>query len=767
MHLPREEQTITGAENSADTGLNDSSGGFAKLLLRITRKARSGAYFTLKFVKDLGWIIILAAGLIFVPVPYPTFLCCLKTCVCCVPCLFEMLPDTRSPCSLARAIYQELRQTLRELVEGDYDGDEGPLEEKTWLQPDSIEQAFSTMGAGRRTCSFKTRKLAGLSSLQLTNGCSAIILESGHENNKLQCIFYRHTYRPRGPVGSMVHYCRLKLSRPMNHPTHFLLLFGGRLCFTQWNSERHRFKYAQHWLGTNSSKGPGQVYHQGPSTINRETSVLPLPTRLLDIGDPGKSLGMKISQLRNEMESTLIKLWTTPAESNGQYVALSHRWGNEESCKLTKDNIQTFHNGISFSSLPKTYQDAVVVARKLGYRYIWIDALCIVQDDPDDWLRESIRMASVYNNSACTFAIHTSRHSGSGFLDDVLDPVPTFQVRSKDSKSRYISNLTLASSFHDQVTRSFLSQRGWVFQERILSRRILHFVKHHIFFEDESGVKADDIGGSGVPIAHSWTENKLNTSDSFRGSAYWYNLVQRYSVCSLTFDKDRLPAIASLAKEFYKNSDTGSYLFGLWETSLHLGLLWVDALGTAQGMDSENTQKLPPSWSWARCKGQVIYPQMLSDSFSKASFKPAEDSIPEEQSDAAFHGISDQPRALLLKGPVLDLPKVLATRNLEPIGSPFFDPPVRNLYKLTSCDRTFGSWVALDGVQQGAHYFNKLSCLLVCSHHTTDNDFVYRHHRKYYFILLEETENGSAYRRIGIGVTTNYPWKDERIISIQ
>ncbi|KIL85499.1 hypothetical protein FAVG1_11457 [Fusarium avenaceum] len=428
------------------------------------------------------------------------------------------------------------------------------------------------------------------------------------------------------------------------------------------------------------------------------------------------------------MKSTSVKLWTTLTESSGQYLALSHRWGNSENFKLTKDKIKSFQEGIPFSSLPKTFQDAMIVTRRLGYRYIWIDALCIVQDDPDDWLRESVRMTSVYHNAACCIAAHTSRHSESGFLDDTLEPVPTFQVRSKDDKSRYISNMTLASNFYDQVTRSFLSQRGWVFQERVLARRILHFVKHHIFFEDGSGVKADDLGGTGIPVSHSWAEHKFDINDSFRDSTYWYSLVERYSGCSLTFEKDRLPAIASLAKEFQKNSETGRYLFGLWERSLHLGLLWVDAAGTTLGMNAVGAHDLPPSWSWVRCKGKVIYPRMLSDSFTKASFSLVGNNTPMEQSDAAFHGASDQPRALSLKGLMLDLHKVSATRNQESIGSPFFDPPIRHLYRLASGEGTFGSWVALDGKQQGARYFHKLSCLLICSHQTTDNDFVYRHH---------------------------------------
>jgi hypothetical protein len=80
---------------------------------------------------------------------------------------------------------------------------------------------------------------------------------------------------------------------------------------------------------------------------------------------------------------------------------------------------------------------------------------------------------------------------------------------------------TLASNFGEQVNKSFLSQRGWVFQERILSRRILHFVQYHVFFEDASGVKADDIGGSGRPLMYSsWEDNKLNIQDAF-DTGYW------------------------------------------------------------------------------------------------------------------------------------------------------------------------------------------------------------------------------------------------------
>lgn len=502
------------------------------------------------------------------------------------------------------------------------------------------------------------------------------------------------------------------------------------------------------------AKKQGQIYEQGHSGNHNNHDILPLPTRLIDIGDPGDPSRKKISHIRASMILKTVKLWTTPADCRGQYVALTHRWGSDKSWKLTKDSLHAFQNGLAFSDLPKTYQDAMVVAQRLGYRYIWIDALCIVQDDPDDWLRESTRMASVYRNASCTLAAHTARCNNTGFLDATLERVPTLQIRSKDSKGRYISNLTLGSNFNDQVAKSFLSRRGWVFQERILSRRVLHFVRHHIFFEDESGLKADDLGGTRTPLFQTWN-HKLNIEASFSGFHYWYKLVEQYSSCSLTLHKDRLPAIASLAKDFSQRNKAGRYLFGLWENSLHLGLLWIDVTGIPSDLAS-------PSWSWARWIDKVLYPQTLSDSFMKAGFSLTGNLRSEDQPDADFHGITDESRALSLDGLLLELHKVSVTINLEPIGNPFFDPPVQGLCRLNSSTGAFGSWVALDGKRHGA-FFQKLSCLLVCTNTISENDFLYRHHQMHYFLLLQSKGDGSsAYHRVGVGVTTQYLWTDDR-----
>lgn len=110
-------------------------------------------------------------------------------------------------------------------------------------------------------------------------------------------------------------------------------------------------------------------------------------------------------------------------------------------------------------------------------------------------------MADIYLNSTCTIAAHTARNGKDGFLDATFTSArPTLRVLN----SWHLPSLSLASNFKDQVNNSFLSRRGWIFQERVFSRRILYFVQNHLFFEDGKGVKASDVnGGRGQPLLYS------------------------------------------------------------------------------------------------------------------------------------------------------------------------------------------------------------------------------------------------------------------------
>lgn len=125
------------------------------------------------------------------------------------------------------------------------------------------------------------------------------------------------------------------------------------------------------------------------------------PTRLLDVEE-------------TVLESVRLVL-SAKAHLTGGYLTLSHCWGEVLCFKLTKDSVQQFMLGIELLQLPQTFQDAVQVTRRLGIRYLWIDALCIIQDDTNktDWLHEAGLMHKVYSHSflniAATGALDTSK----------------------------------------------------------------------------------------------------------------------------------------------------------------------------------------------------------------------------------------------------------------------------------------------------------------------------------------------------------------------
>jgi len=195
-----------------------------------------------------------------------------------------------------------------------------------------------------------------------------------------------------------------------------------------------------------------------------------LPTRLIDVGD-GESLAAKLVETKG---------------LSGQYVTLSHCWGGLSS--LATPNYEEYLSAIPFATLPKTFQDAIYVVRAMGYRYLWIDSLCIKQGDKDDWERECARMDLIFENSAFTIAAASAPSSLAGFLHSRPKPsLPAYTLpaaRSKKQGDLVISLSELAptsSGAPPQERDSPLSSRGWVLQERMLSPRVIYFGSQQMF----------------------------------------------------------------------------------------------------------------------------------------------------------------------------------------------------------------------------------------------------------------------------------------------
>lgn len=202
-----------------------------------------------------------------------------------------------------------------------------------------------------------------------------------------------------------------------------------------------------------------------------------IPTRVIDVGTE---------------KNPSMRLIETTKDVHGDYIAFSHCWGiltKEERFCTHRNNVTDLKKSIPYDRLPRNFQDAVQVTRALGLSYLWIDSLCIVQDDKDDWEREAGRMEDVFSSAYCTIAASSAKSSLTGFLHE-REPRASATVQTSKGP------LYLAEAIDDfqaDVEKSVLNTRGWVLQERALSRRIIHFSSNQIYWECGKGIFCETL----------------------------------------------------------------------------------------------------------------------------------------------------------------------------------------------------------------------------------------------------------------------------------
>ncbi|KAH8880782.1 HET-domain-containing protein [Thozetella sp. PMI_491] len=308
-------------------------------------------------------------------------------------------------------------------------------------------------------------------------------------------------------------------------------------------------------------------------------SIAPeFPTRLLDL----------------DLEDGTLDIAIREGISHGEtkYIALSYCWGTSQPLRTLSSNLDLYKTRIFWCDLPPLFQDVAAIARALGVQYIWIDSLCIVQEDERDWSCESAQMASYYGNAWLTIAAGATAGTHlSCFPRQRKEPV---------------------SIPHESLVPLF--SRAWAYQERLISRRILHLGPEEMVWECSSehlcecGMTPDIWNGrpeEGIPCFRSSHHDALVGGRAKQG--YWDILVGMYLIRRLTFDSDRLKAIMGLAKQLKRSEGVrptlGNYVLGLWSEALPLSLLW-SAISPAEARNPGF-----PSWSWASIKGTWLYEQ--------------------------------------------------------------------------------------------------------------------------------------------------------------
>jgi hypothetical protein len=404
----------------------------------------------------------------------------------------------------------------------------------------------------------------------------------------------------------------------------------------------HQLPEAEFHLGNTGSPNSLQVAkewlkgcREGHARCNTSVIKNPrswLPHRVLDLGDPTQPL--------NSEKLRLLEF----NEEEGSYVCLSHCWGSSSVFTTTKATLRSMLSNIPWPSLPKTFQDAIAVTHKLGLRYLWIDSLCIVQDDVEDWGRESALMEVIYGGSMLTLAATASSDASEGLLFDLPQKFAHREIKVPNEscvqgKVFYRHNLPHSEEWQRVDSRIGdypLLNRAWVFQERFLSPRILHFTKTELTWECMETTTCQCILDQGWPPRMIHLEKASSNWFKGQGGLYqaeadpaeasiirfpkeryadmalspskydlcekWNGILKQYCKLDITLGKDKLPALSGIARLMQGLRNNERYLAGLWKDHLHRDLCWY----FDDPAPRHSLEWRAPSWSWASVNGKQL-----------------------------------------------------------------------------------------------------------------------------------------------------------------
>jgi hypothetical protein len=336
-----------------------------------------------------------------------------------------------------------------------------------------------------------------------------------------------------------------------------------------------------------------------------------LPTRVIDVGPADGS----------EEPYLLVT-----KEKLGEWITLTHCWGKAQPLTTTTANLEHRKSSIPFQDFPPLFQDAITITRKLGYRHIWIDSLCIIQDSHEDWASESAKMGSIYEHAVLCIAADSCRDNKTGIFKSchaALEPEIDFAFKVPWKHGSEIGYLyprpqrKAASEWELNPVR----QRCWTFQEQYLSPRLLSWTDMDTVWTCRSGyftLGETEHRDSYLELREKYFrqlhehaavlqadchaavfKDPINTSTgTYRLQTVfwlWKEIVKEFTMRSITRDTDRLISLAGIAETVSKSANL-TYLAGLWGENLHAGLIWAT-------MRSANPRRttgyVAPSWSWA------------------------------------------------------------------------------------------------------------------------------------------------------------------------
>jgi hypothetical protein len=330
-------------------------------------------------------------------------------------------------------------------------------------------------------------------------------------------------------------------------------------------------------------------------------------------------------------------------------------WGKPDSghqLRLVESRLLELQKGIVEADLSIIYREAIRLTRLLGYRFIWIDSLCIIQDSKPDWKYESGRMALVYGNAILNISylfppddtLIRERYDPRHWTPCLLrtgNAVPLGcgpdsnndadrDAGLEGSKSVWIEHAEPPVSWLETKTWPLLN-RAWVFQERFLCTRNVYIGHANLVWECQCA-HLDELLGTVVHTvlpkvgrADEWltkaalgfsldripppSDNLIMKNDNEDSEWYalsgwvrtWTRIVNEYRQKTLSYETDRVIAFAGFAR-MVSNLTRMLYIAGSWVETFQPFLLWSSSPcpPAEEDMAKAESQQTPtaPSWSW-------------------------------------------------------------------------------------------------------------------------------------------------------------------------
>ena len=300
------------------------------------------------------------------------------------------------------------------------------------------------------------------------------------------------------------------------------------------------------------------------------------------------------------------------------YVTLSYCWGGPQSLELRQNRLAEYIAGIPVRKLPQTILDAFHITKRLGFRYIWIDSLCIVQDDIDDKAREISNMTTIYKHSTLTIIAANAQSVEEGFLGPREDFIATqdripFLCKDGTLGTVALSTSPPVMSYNSQDNP--IERRAWTYQERLLASRVLIYSHNGLRFACRNGVKSSVEGTPWIESHREPSHVEIARNDT----RLWKDLVMEYSKRAMSDPGDKLLAISGLARAHAEGKSPGDdYLAGVWRESIASDLLWESAY---EKLSKDAADHHAPSWSWASTDSRIDWPLISYELSSQSALR--------------------------------------------------------------------------------------------------------------------------------------------------